>query len=126
MWRIESRFEMLAASVYYHGTKAVLQPGQIVEPRVEHHTDPYGAGEEKMGYAFATTDYATAQRYARKPHAGLGQNYGNDGYVYEVSPLQQDIVLDPLGNSHGNTEDYVSPSGWIVKRLLETIPGEVE
>jgi hypothetical protein len=117
---------MLAASVYYHGTKAVLQPGQIVEPRVEHYVDPNGYGEEKMGYAFATTDYATAQRYARKPHAGLGQNYGNDGYVYEIEPLQEDVVPDPLGNSFGNTEDYVSPSGWRVIRLLETIPGEVE
>lgn len=117
---------MLGSPVYYHGTKARLQPGQVVEPRVEHYVDPDSSGEEKMGYAFATTDYRTAQGYARKPHAGLGQNYGHDGYVYEVEPLQEDVVVDPLGNSFGQTTDYVSPTGWLVKRVVEVIPGEVE
>lgn len=135
--RVITRFEMLADmpsrlgpkmpdGPYYHGTKAILDIGSVIEPRVEHYNLSY-QGDESLGqYAFATRDLRTAESYARLPHFGLGQDRSMPGYVYEVEPLNVDAEMDPLDWHYSwppTGQDYRSPSGWRVIRLVEEIPG---
>lgn len=57
---------------FFHGTTAVLNPGDVVEPR--HQED---RGES---VAFAAT------------HLDMAAVYGRGGHIYEVEPVDQDEV----------------------------------
>jgi hypothetical protein len=57
---------------FFHGTTAVMSPGDVVEPR--HQED---RGES---VAFAAT------------HRDVASTYGRGGHVYEVEPLDPDEV----------------------------------
>lgn len=137
--RVETRFDILSdlpsllgpkipphRGPFYHGTKAVLDVGSVIEPRREWYNDSFVGDKSTNMYAFATTFYDDARAYSRQP---LSSN--KPGYVYEVEPIQLDVYMDEDFSrvpSKGETpgEVYISPSGWRVKRLLETVPGEVE
>lgn len=118
-------FPLSPQGPFYHGTAAQLQPGDVIEPRVKHRSNPQ-PDWSKEELAFAATGYNQAANYA----ASRGRDAGGTGYIYEVEPLNDDIRPDQIAgqpllrqqfdpDQHG--EAYVSPSGWRVVRLVDTI-----
>jgi hypothetical protein len=123
-------------TTFYHGTPEELNPGDIVKP-INPPMEYTPMWDQKPGnYAFATTDYNAARHYALYEKSGKMRDVG---YIYKVSPVGQDWARGG-GPAHQNTPnaslkamdtkgeiwkqqspEYISPSGWRVIKLVETV-----
>ncbi len=80
----------------FHGSRAVLQPGEVVEPR-------------SKSIAHAT------------PDIGLAKSFSDDGNLYEVEPVNHDTTWSRTMKFGGGTET-VSVDGFRVVRRLDRVP----
>ena len=144
---MDDRMQIPTEGPFYHGTNAILRPGEVITPQQSAYRDysypssnPTTWGEPRPGtnYSFATRNIEVARNYSN------WKDRHNDGYVYEVEPIKLDLEHDPedfrsVHPNHptkpdpfiwsgewkytGPSETFRSPTGWQVVRLVETVPG---
>lgn len=97
----------------FHGTKAVLQPGDVINPTHSYEWSRYPYVNDK--FAFATPDIWMAYNYARKG-GGSQSDYESMGYIYEVRPTSPAWFRDM-----DNRNQYLSEGGFTVVQLITVV-----
>lgn len=83
-----------AAGKWYHGTSDVRQPGELIDPSIEHRAnfDPEHSNPQSV---YIAGSIRHALHYAERDRSGLGEPH-----VYEVEPLGEHWPIAPGSDQH--------------------------